>query len=66
KIADFAGQVKTEMGKASWPTREELVTSITVVITATILLAIFIGVCDMVLSRVIKILIGGTVLGDIS
>ena len=59
KIGKFLGQVKTEMGKVAWPSKPELISSTMVVIVATILLGIFIGVCDLVLSRTINLLIGG-------
>ncbi len=59
KIGKFIGQVKTEMKKVAWPSRAELISSTIVVITATIILGIFIGICDLVLSRVINLLIGG-------
>ena len=59
KIGTFVSQVKTEMKKVSWPTRQELVNATVVVLISTILLALFIGVCDLVLSRLINFLISG-------
>ena len=59
QIGKFLGQVKTEMGKVAWPSKDELISSTVVVIVTTILLGIFIGVCDLVLSRGINLLIGG-------
>ena len=59
KIGKFIGQVKTEMKKVAWPSRAELISSTIVVITSTIILGVFIGICDLVLSRVINLLIGG-------
>jgi len=57
-IGKFLGQVRTEMKKVSWPSRDELISSTVVVITSTIFLGIFIGICDLILSRVINFLIG--------
>ncbi len=59
KIGKFIGQVKIEMKKVAWPTRSELISSTVVVIIATIILGFFIGICDLVLSRIINLLIGG-------
>lgn len=59
KIGKFVSQVKTEMQKVSWPSRNELISSTIVVLVSTILMAVYIGVCDLVLSRVINVLIRG-------
>ena len=59
KIGTFISQVKTEMKKVAWPSREELISSSIVVLASTIILALFIGLCDLVLSRVINFLISG-------
>ncbi len=58
-ISKFLGQVKAEMKKVAWPSKDEIITSTTVVIASTIFLGIFIGICDLVLSRLINLLIGG-------
>ena len=59
KIGKFVGQVKTEMKKVSWPSRAELISSTMVVIVSTLMLAVFIGLCDLVISRVVNVLIRG-------
>ena len=59
KIGKFLGQVKTELKKVAWPSREELISSTIVVLVSTLILAVFIGICDLVLSRVINFLISG-------
>jgi preprotein translocase subunit SecE len=59
KFGKFVGQVKTEMQKVAWPSKAELISSTVVVLVSTLLLALFIGVCDLVLSRVINVLIRG-------
>jgi len=59
KIGSFIGQVKSEMKKVAWPSRQELISSTLVVITSTLMLAVFIGLCDLVISRVINVLIRG-------
>jgi preprotein translocase subunit SecE len=59
KIGKFISQVKTEMQKVSWPSRQELVSSTIVVLVSTLFLAVFIGICDLLLSRAINFLISG-------
>ena len=57
KFAGFFKDVKVEMTKVSWPTRNELAGSTSVVIIAVILLAILIGLWDFVLSSLVNVLI---------
>jgi len=57
KITQFITEVKVEMQKVSWSTREELIGSTTVVIVSTLLLAIFIGIVDVILSKFVGILL---------
>ena len=59
KIVDFFSQVTTEMKKVAWPTKDELISSTVAVLVSTFFLAIFIGVCDFAVSRVVNFLIGG-------
>ena len=56
RVRSFIGEVKSEMEKVSWPNRTELVGSTAVVFVSVILLALFIGSCDYVLSKLIKLL----------
>lgn len=58
-IGKFFSQVNTEMRKVSWPSRQELISSTIVVLVTTLSLAVFIGVCDLFLSRIINFLISG-------
>ena len=57
KITNFITEVKVEMQKVSWSTKDELIGSTTVVIVSTLLLAVFIGMVDIVLSRCIDLIL---------
>ena len=57
KTSQFITEVKVEMQKVSWSTKDELIGSTVVVIVSTLLLAVFIGAVDIVLSRVIALII---------
>jgi preprotein translocase subunit SecE len=56
KFVGFFNDVKLEMAKVSWSTRDELIGSTIVVIVSLAILSIFIGVCDVVLSSVVNII----------
>ena len=58
KVTDFFAEVKVEMKKVTWPTREELVESTKLVIVASVVVTVFIGVVDNILSAIIKLLLG--------
>jgi len=57
RITKFITEVKVEMQKVSWSDRHELMGSTGVVIISTALLAIFIGIVDIILSRFVGILL---------
>ncbi len=52
----FIGEVRNELRKSTWPTRNELVESTVVVILSVILFAVFVAACDQVLRVVISVL----------
>jgi preprotein translocase subunit SecE len=58
KIKQFFKEVRLELTKVTWTTREELIYSTIIVIVVSIVLAIFIGVVDVVLSGLAKMLLG--------
>jgi len=55
KITDFLKEVKIELNKVSWSTRQELIGSTVVVITATFIMAVFIGLIDILLSHILRL-----------
>ncbi|MDD4979874.1 MAG: preprotein translocase subunit SecE [Candidatus Omnitrophica bacterium] len=55
KITTFLKEVKAELSKVSWSTRQELMGSTAVVIAATFIMALFIGVIDILLSRILRL-----------
>jgi preprotein translocase subunit SecE len=54
KIIGFVNDVVKEMKKVTWPTKEELKESTTVVIIVCLLLAAFTYVIDMAISQIMK------------
>ena len=56
RVTGFLSDVRSEMEKVSWPDRAELIGSTAVVFVSVIILALFIGSCDFVLSKLIQFL----------
>jgi len=56
QLREFVKDVRLESAKVSWPTRDELRDSTTVVIVTVIMVAAFIGVVDVVLGSARKLL----------
>ena len=50
QFREFVKDVQLESAKVSWPTREELRDSTMVVLATVILVAIFIGIVDRILT----------------
>lgn len=57
KVTQFINEVKLEFKKVSWSTRDELIGSAVAVIILVIILTVFIGVCDLVLSKIVDFVI---------
>lgn len=56
KIKTFIVEVKTELTKVSWSTRQELIGSTSVVIIITAITAFFIGTIDLFLSKILSLM----------
>jgi preprotein translocase subunit SecE len=54
KMITYYREIVTELGKVSWPTRDQLRVSTTVVLVVTAIFAVFIGSFDWVLSQVVQ------------
>ena len=54
KGVNFVKEVRSELGKVSWSTREELMGATFVVIGITFLLGAFIGLIDLTLSKILS------------
>lgn len=55
KIKEFLREVKVEIKKVVYPTREELIGSTWVVIITVIVVSLFLGIVDLGLSKVVSI-----------
>lgn len=57
KIVGFFKDVRLEMSKVSWSTKDELISSTVVVLVSLMILTVFIGICDLLLSRIVNIIL---------
>lgn len=53
KVRNFLREVRVELEKVTWPGRKEVQAATLVIIALVILLAVFIGGVDFVVSRVL-------------
>lgn len=56
KIISFFKEVRTELTKVTWPTRDEIIGSTVVTIIVSIILSVFIGIVDFALNQGIKVI----------
>ncbi|MBC8215973.1 MAG: preprotein translocase subunit SecE [Candidatus Marinimicrobia bacterium] len=57
KIKQFFQEVQFEMKKVSWPTWDELRGSTYVVLTLSLMLAVFLFIVDFILNRLMSVLL---------
>jgi len=55
KTGNFISEVRQELSKVSWSTRQEIMGATLVVITVTAILAVFIGIVDLALSKILSV-----------
>ena len=53
----FLEDVRAEMGKVTWPTRKETIATAWVVIAIIILISLYLGACDFILAKLIRIIL---------
>ncbi|MEW5758057.1 MAG: preprotein translocase subunit SecE [Candidatus Omnitrophota bacterium] len=57
KIKKFVTEVKVELSKVSWSTKDELKASTMIIIISTAFLAIYIGILDLTFSKALSLMI---------
>jgi preprotein translocase subunit SecE len=57
KLKEFFGEVKVEAKKVNYPSKDELIGSTWVVITTAFVVSLFLGIVDLSLAKIIKLLI---------
>jgi preprotein translocase subunit SecE len=57
KTRQFFREVKIELKKVTWPSRKETLASTSVVLVLVVLVAIYLGAVDILLSRALKLIV---------
>jgi len=57
KVGQFLREVKTELKKITWPARKETIASTVVVIVIVLVACVYLGIVDMILSRLIRFIV---------
>ena len=58
KILQFLQEVQLELKKVVWPTRKDTFASTSVVLIIVIIIAFFLGLIDLGLTRIIRVILG--------
>ncbi len=56
-VVRFVREVRVEMKKVTWPQRKEVIGSTAVVIIASFLIALFLGLVDSVLQKLLLLIV---------
>ena len=57
KIKQFLREFRVEMKKVTWPTRKEIVASTGVVLVVVMLISFYLGLADLLLSKMLKLML---------
>jgi preprotein translocase subunit SecE len=57
KIKDFFGEVKIELKKVVFPSRDEVLGSTKVVLVLVLIVAVFLGLIDQALSKIVHVVV---------
>lgn len=55
RVGRFLREVRAELRKVAWPTRRELTVYTAVVLVATILVAVFLGLIDLLIGQLLRL-----------
>jgi preprotein translocase subunit SecE len=56
-VRQFLREVRVELSKVTWPTRKDTIASTSVVLVIVILIAAFLGIVDLGLSKLMRLLL---------
>jgi preprotein translocase subunit SecE len=58
KIIRFLSEAKAELKRVTWPTPKQTLASTVVVIVIVFIIAIFLGIIDYILAKLVKFILG--------
>ena len=59
RARQFFEVVKTEFKRVQWPTREATVRSTSVVLSVSLVIAVYLGIADQILANIMRVIITG-------
>ena len=57
KAIQFLSEVKNEVNKVTWPSKKEAIGGTAVVVVVVFLMALFLGLVDLLLSKIVEALL---------
>ena len=57
KLINFIKEARAELKKVTWPNKKQLISSTIVVLITVALVAVFLGVVDLIFSRLVTIIL---------
>ena len=58
KAIQFVSQAKAELKKVTWPTRKQTLASTGVVMVIVAIMALYLGIIDLILAKLVKFILG--------
>jgi preprotein translocase subunit SecE len=58
KTNKFLQEVKVELVKVTWPTRKETLATSWIVVVIIVLISLYLGACDLVLTKLMRLILG--------
>jgi len=55
--AKFFGEVKSELAKVTWPTKNQVIRLTTVVIVISLVVGLFLGGLDLLFTKIIEVIV---------
>ena len=59
KAIQFLSEVKSEVKRVTWPTKKEAMGGTAVVLVVVFIMALFLGLVDLLLSKIIGVIFSG-------
>jgi len=57
KTKTFLTEVKAELEKVTWPTRKETLATSWLVVGIIVLIAFYLGACDLILTKLVRLVL---------
>lgn len=59
RVRNYVASVRTEIGRVSWPSRKEVVTLTVLIILLALVLGLYLGLADLIITQILRLLLRG-------